>query len=88
MHFPFVFLMVLFYRVPSSYVTAYLGTFNPHGMVLYFGGDYSYGIYIYGFPSISRYRDHRTTQKRVFIDLLLRASRPTFAVASLSWCLL
>jgi peptidoglycan/LPS O-acetylase OafA/YrhL len=35
---------------PAAYVTAWLGVFNLKESRLLFGGDYSYGIYLYGFP--------------------------------------
>jgi peptidoglycan/LPS O-acetylase OafA/YrhL len=36
--------------IPLSYFTVYLGLLNPPKLRLLFGGDYSYGLYLYGFP--------------------------------------
>ena len=36
--------------LPAVYATVYLGTLNPRKPRFIFGGDYSYGIYLYGFP--------------------------------------
>lgn len=36
--------------IPAVYVTVYLGTLNPPKPRFIFGGDYSYGMYLYGFP--------------------------------------
>jgi peptidoglycan/LPS O-acetylase OafA/YrhL len=35
---------------PASYATVYLGLLNPKRLPLVFSGDYSYGLYLYGFP--------------------------------------
>jgi peptidoglycan/LPS O-acetylase OafA/YrhL len=39
-----------FAAVPSAYVTVYLGLLNPPRNKLFLSGDYSYGLYLYGFP--------------------------------------
>ena len=39
-----------FVALPVAYVTVYLGLQNPKSLGLPRGGDYSYGIYLYGFP--------------------------------------
>jgi peptidoglycan/LPS O-acetylase OafA/YrhL len=36
--------------IPLSYFTVYLGLLNPPKLGLLFGGDYSYGLYLYGYP--------------------------------------
>ena len=36
--------------IPAVYATVYLGTLNPPKPRFIFGGDYSYGMYLYGFP--------------------------------------
>jgi peptidoglycan/LPS O-acetylase OafA/YrhL len=36
--------------LPSAYLTIYLGLLNPPRLPLIFSGDYSYGLYLYGFP--------------------------------------
>ena len=39
-----------FSTVPVTYVTVYLGLMNPRRSRLLLGGDYSYGLYLYGSP--------------------------------------
>jgi peptidoglycan/LPS O-acetylase OafA/YrhL len=39
-----------FVACPAAYVTFYLGLLNPSRNKLLLSGDYSYGIYLYGFP--------------------------------------
>ena len=39
----------LFAAVPMAYLTAFLGLLNPVRPKVLFGGDYSYGIFLYGF---------------------------------------
>ncbi len=41
---------VRFIALPAAYMAAYLGMLNPPRLKLITGGDYSYGIYLYGFP--------------------------------------
>jgi len=36
--------------LPATYLTVYLGLMHPHRIKVLFGGDYSYGIFLYGFP--------------------------------------
>ena len=39
-----------FAAIPSAYVTVYLGLLNPSRNKIILSGDYSYGLYLYGFP--------------------------------------
>lgn len=39
-----------FAPLPVAYLTVYLGLFNPPRNKYILSGDYSYGIYLYGFP--------------------------------------
>jgi peptidoglycan/LPS O-acetylase OafA/YrhL len=39
-----------FAAFPSAYVTIYLGLLNPPRNKIILSGDYSYGLYLYGFP--------------------------------------
>jgi peptidoglycan/LPS O-acetylase OafA/YrhL len=39
-----------FIPVPLTYITVYLGLRNPARSQIILSGDYSYGIYLYGFP--------------------------------------
>jgi peptidoglycan/LPS O-acetylase OafA/YrhL len=36
--------------IPVTYVTVYVGLANPKKLPFLFSGDYSYGLYLYGFP--------------------------------------
>jgi peptidoglycan/LPS O-acetylase OafA/YrhL len=36
--------------IPIVYVTVYLGLLNPHRLKIVSSGDYSYGIFLYGWP--------------------------------------
>ncbi len=36
--------------LPSAYLTVYLGLLEPKKLVIISSGDYSYGIYLYGYP--------------------------------------
>ena len=36
--------------LPLAYVTVYLGLLNPRRLFVLRGADYSYGLYLYGFP--------------------------------------
>lgn len=36
--------------LPAAYITVYLGAFNPGNAIIRRGADYSYGLYLYGFP--------------------------------------
>ncbi len=39
-----------FIAAPAAYLTAYLGLLNPRRIGLLESGDYSYGVYLYGYP--------------------------------------
>ena len=39
-----------FAPVPMAYVAIYLGLLNPVRNKIILSGDYSYGLYLYGFP--------------------------------------
>ncbi|MGB8897990.1 MAG: hypothetical protein WCC90_01480 [Methylocella sp.] len=41
---------VLYIALPVSYLTVYMGLLNPTRDRIVLSGDYSYGIYLYGFP--------------------------------------
>ena len=40
----------MFIALPAAYWTVYLGTLNPSRPAIMKSGDYSYGIFLYGFP--------------------------------------
>jgi peptidoglycan/LPS O-acetylase OafA/YrhL len=69
---------------PVAYVTVYLGTFNPQRNGLIFSGDYSYGIYLYGFPIQQAVNALTGPHRSWYLDLCF-VLPATFAVAALSW---
>jgi peptidoglycan/LPS O-acetylase OafA/YrhL len=72
-----------FIAFPVAYVTVYLGTFNPvrHGGDY---ADYSYGIYLYGFPIQQAVTSLTGPYRSWYLDLCFVLPL-TFAVAALSW---
>ncbi len=40
----------MFVAIPAAYLTVYLGLLNPRRLAIMKTGDYSYGIFLYGFP--------------------------------------
>src|ERR1700733_2627494 len=73
-----------FIAFPAAYLTAYLGTFNPRRTRLIFGGDYSYGIYLYGFPIQQAVTAMTGPHRSWYLDLCF-VLPATFAIAGLSW---
>ena len=43
-------MVTIFVPIPATYFTIYVGLFNPQRLTFMKSGDYSYGIYLYGFP--------------------------------------
>jgi peptidoglycan/LPS O-acetylase OafA/YrhL len=41
---------IRFAALPIAYFTAYIGLLNPPRQATLLGGDYSYGLYLYGYP--------------------------------------
>jgi peptidoglycan/LPS O-acetylase OafA/YrhL len=76
-----------FVALPVTYATIYLGLLNPTRNTLLLSGDYSYGVYLYGFP---------IQQALIAISPLFSiwywhapaAIICTFAVATASWWLI
>jgi peptidoglycan/LPS O-acetylase OafA/YrhL len=75
-----------FIAFPVAYLTAYLGTFNPvrHGGDY---ADYSYGIYLYGFPIQQAVTALTGDHRSWYLDLCF-VLPATFIVAALSWRLI
>jgi peptidoglycan/LPS O-acetylase OafA/YrhL len=73
-----------FVALPVAYITVYLGLQNPKNFGLPRGGDYSYGIYLYGFPIQQAVAALGEWTHSAAVNLIL--SLPVIAmVASLSW---
>lgn len=72
-----------FIAFPVAYLTVYLGTFNSvrHGSEY---ADYSYGIYLYGFPIQQAVTALTGGHRSWWLDLIF-VLPATFAVAALSW---
>jgi peptidoglycan/LPS O-acetylase OafA/YrhL len=75
-----------FYGLPIAYITVYMGLFNPRRQKLLLSGDYSYGLFLYGFPiqqacvalGFARYNWYMN---------ILAAVPIAFAIAATSWWL-
>jgi peptidoglycan/LPS O-acetylase OafA/YrhL len=69
--------LVYIAMLPLAYVTIFLGLQNPKKTVFIRGADYSYGIYLYGFP---------IQQTVVFLFPSIRFATANFAIsAPLAW---
>lgn len=70
--------------VPATYMTVYLGLLNPPKLAYVFNGDYSYGIYLYGFPVQQAFASLGSWTHHWYLNLVV--SLPvTFVVAYFSW---
>ncbi|MET4483346.1 peptidoglycan/LPS O-acetylase OafA/YrhL [Bradyrhizobium sp. F1.13.3] len=70
---------------PIAYVTIYIGLLNPAKLKILAGADFSYGVYLYGFPIQQTYA--RLGILNVGTNLVLSLVT-TAAVAALSWNLI
>jgi peptidoglycan/LPS O-acetylase OafA/YrhL len=68
---------------PVAYLTIFLGLLNPRRLPLR-GGDYSYGIFLYGFPIQQLVASQGTSFHRWYVNLAI-AVPLTVAFAALSW---
>jgi peptidoglycan/LPS O-acetylase OafA/YrhL len=70
--------------LPVTYLTVYLGTLDPARPVILQTGDYSYSIYLYGFPVQQLVAQLGPWTHHWAVNLLL--SLPlTAVIAALSW---
>ncbi|MGQ0600037.1 acyltransferase family protein [Aquabacterium sp.] len=72
---------------PAAYATAYLGLANPPKIGLLQKGDYSYGLFLYGFP-IQQVLVHVLPMAQHWAINILLAIPLTFIFAALSWHLI
>lgn len=72
-----------FLPIPVTYLTVYLGTQNPKKRGLLLSGDYSYGLYLYGFPIQQAVATQSWTHEW-WINFIL-AYPLAFGLAVLSW---
>ena len=70
--------------IPTAYAVVYLGLLNPPKLWLVRSGDYSYGIYLYGYPLQQALLAALPIAKMWYGNLLLSVPI-TFAFAYLSW---
>lgn len=70
--------------IPATYVTVYLGLLNPRKVPLLFGGDYSYGVYLYGYPIQQVFASLGPWSRHWWLNILV-CLPSAFAVAYVSW---
>jgi peptidoglycan/LPS O-acetylase OafA/YrhL len=73
-----------FAPLPTAYATAYLGLLNPPRHKILLSGDYSYGIYVYGFPVQQAFMSIGPAVQHWYWNPLL-AIPCTLILAVLSW---
>lgn len=77
---------VRFSALPIAYVTMYLGLRNPPRNRIVLSGDYSYGLYLYGFPVQQAIMAISPALRHWYLNLLL-AIPCAIVVAAGSWWL-
>ncbi|MDO9002146.1 MAG: acyltransferase [Aquabacterium sp.] len=78
---------IRFAALPIAYFTVYLGLLNPPRQATLLGGDYSYGIYLYGYPIQQMVVALLPQHREWYINMLL-ATPCTIAIAYCSWWLI
>jgi len=69
---------------PVGYMTVYLGLLNPKRIRWLFSGDYSYGLYLYGYPAQQVVSQLLPQFRFWYVNLVLSLALAGF-VAFLSW---
>jgi peptidoglycan/LPS O-acetylase OafA/YrhL len=72
---------------PAAYMTVYLGLLNPRRNKILLSGDYSYGIYLYGFPIQQAVACLNGVHRSWYLDMVYVLPL-TVTVASASWWLI
>jgi peptidoglycan/LPS O-acetylase OafA/YrhL len=75
-----------FVDVPAAYATVYLGLMNPRKNKYVLSGDYSYGLYLYGYPLQQAFVSINPYVRNWYWNLLV-AIPATFLIAYISWWL-
>jgi peptidoglycan/LPS O-acetylase OafA/YrhL len=75
---------VRFIALPAAYMAAYLGMLNPPRLKIISSGDYSYGLYLYGFPVQQTICTLLPGYREWYFNLLFSLP-PIIAVAVFSW---
>ena len=73
--------------IPLTYATVYLGVLNPKRPRLLFSGDYSYGMYLYGFPLQQMFAWISPITHHWYLSILVCVPA-AFGAAHLSWHLI
>ncbi len=76
-----------FAAIPVTYMTVYIGLLNPTRNRVILSGDYSYGLYLYGFPIQQAVYTYSPLFHTWYYNILL-AFPLTTGVAICSWWLL
>jgi peptidoglycan/LPS O-acetylase OafA/YrhL len=79
--------LMIFAAFPITYLTVWLGLFNPRRGALISSGDYSYPLYLYSFPIQQMLFAVVPGGKVWWVNLLL-AVPVTFIFAAMSWHLI
>jgi len=74
-----------FVAVPSAYVTVYLGLLNPPRNKIVLSGDYSYGLYLYGFPIQQAFVSVGPNLHHWYLNLLLTIPCAILVAVGSSW---
>jgi peptidoglycan/LPS O-acetylase OafA/YrhL len=72
---------------PIAYLTVWLGLQNPRKLLIIAGADYSYGMYLYGFPIQQAVSDVLPQYRHWYVNLPLSLVGALLA-AYLSWTLI
>jgi peptidoglycan/LPS O-acetylase OafA/YrhL len=76
---------MIFLSVPSLvYMTVFLGLTNPPRTALIVGADYSYGMYLYGFP-LQQFVAYVLPSNRIWLVNVVLGTALAFGCAYLSW---
>jgi peptidoglycan/LPS O-acetylase OafA/YrhL len=70
--------------IPATYLTVYLGFLNPRPIKLVASGDYSYGLYLYGYPLQQAVASIGPVAHHWWVNIGL-ALPAAFLIAVLSW---
>jgi peptidoglycan/LPS O-acetylase OafA/YrhL len=70
--------------IPLAYLTVYLGLLDPPRVKWFFRGDYSYGLFLYGFPIEQAVASAGPWAQHWYVSVAL-AYPLTAAVAVASW---
>lgn len=70
--------------IPATYITVYLGLLNPRPIRLVASGDYSYGLYLYGYPLQQAAASIGPGMQHWWVNIAL-ALPAAFIIAILSW---